>query len=142
MAVFHNMTTVINLAPVRLTVTFDGQSSDIEPGETQIPSITVGYAKNQNPINGSADMENPNISGARYLISVKGKKGDRQEPLTEEEWQAHLDAVSRFNTDAFFAETLGPKEKAIVRGRGRKVQAKSSFDAGVRVSSPEVFTES
>jgi hypothetical protein len=110
-------------------------------GESSLPKIVIGYAKNQNPINGSADMENPNISGARYLISVKGKK-DRQEPLTEDEWAEHVGAASRFNTDAYFADILGPKEKVITRGRGRKTQAKSSFDAGVRVSAPETFADS
>ena len=142
MGIFHDMTTVINLAPVSLTVTFDGQSTDIPPGESNLPKVVVPYAKNQNPVNGSADMENPNISGARYLISVKGRKGERQEPLSEDEWNEHVAAASRFNTDAYFADILGPKEKLITRGKGRRVQAKSSFDAGVRNAAPETFADS
>lgn len=142
MGIFHDMVTVINLAPIQLTVTFDGQTSRIPPGESQLPKITVTYAKNQNPVPGSADMENPNISGAQYLISVKGKKGDRQEPFTKEEWSEMQSKPSRFNMDEFFADRLDPKQHVITRGRGRKVQAKSSFDAGVRVNSPETFVES
>lgn len=136
------MVDVINLAPIPLRVTFDGQQTSVPVGESQLPRVTIGYAKNQNPINGSADMENPNIAGARYLISLKGRKGERQEPLTEDEWEAHLAANSRWDTDAYFADRLGPKEHVIVRGRGRPVQAKSSFDAGVRVAAPETFAES
>ena len=142
MGIFHDTTTVINLAPVPLRVTFDGQSTDIPPGESQLPKVTVGYAKNQNPVPGSADMDNPTISGARYLISVKGNPKDRQTPFTEDEWAIMQGKPSRFDTDAFFEERLGPKEHVITRGRGRKVQAKSSFDAGVRVNSPETFAES
>jgi hypothetical protein len=142
MGIFHDMATVINLSPVTLTVTFDGQATDIPPGEHSIPRVTVAYAKNQNPVPGSQDMENPTISGARYLISEKGKRGERQEPFTREEWEAMGLQPSRFNMDEYFADQLGPKEHVVARGRGRKTQAKSSFDAGVRVTTPETIGES
>lgn len=141
MGIFHDMVTVINRAPVKLRVTFDGQSIDIPPGETSLPKVVVPFAKNQNPIKGSADMDNPNISGAAYLISVKGKKGDPQEPLTEEEWDDHCAQVSRFDMQTYFGDRLGPKEHAIVRGKG-PVQARSNFDAGVHLGSPEQHVES
>lgn len=142
MGIFHDMATVINLSPNVLTVTFDGQSTDLPPGESVIPRQVIPYAQNQNPIFGSADMDNPNISGARYLVVEKGKKGHRQEPFTPEEWALIEDMPSRFNLDEFFSQTLGPKEKVISRGKGRKVQARGSFDAGVRVSQGETVGES
>lgn len=141
MGIFHDSVTVINLAPVPLRVTFDGQSIDIPPGESQLPRVVVPYAKNQNPVPGSADMDNPNISGAEYLISVKGSRKQRQEPFTPVEWGAMQDKPSRFDTDTYFADRLGAKEKVILKGKGKKTQAKSSFDAGVRLASPETFAE-
>lgn len=141
MGVFHDMAQVINLSPVTLTVTFDGQSTDLPPGESVIPRITLPYAQNQNPIFGSADMDNPHITGARYLIVEKGKHGERQEPFTTAEWDIIKDKPSRFDLETFFADTLGPKERVINTGKGRKTQARSSFDAGVRVTAGEVLTE-
>jgi len=141
MGIFQDMTTVINRTPVRLRVTFDGQSIEIPPGESLLPRVTVPYAKNQNPIRGSQDMNNPNISGALYLVSIKGKKGDPQEALTEEEWAAHLSQVSRYDLEAYFGDKLGPKEHFLVRGKG-PTQAKGSFDKGVRVTTGETFVQS
>jgi hypothetical protein len=137
MGIFHDMVTVINRAPITLQVTFDGQTTRIPPGETALPKIVVPFAKNQHPICGSASMDNPHITGARYLISVKGS-ADPQEPLTEEEWDDHCAQVSRFDMADYYADRLAPKEHAIVRGKG-PVQAKSSFDAGVHIGSPEQF---
>lgn len=142
MGVFHDMVTVINLAPVKLTVTFDGQSTDLPPGESVIPRIALSHAKNQNPVFGSADMDNPNITGCQYLIAEKGKPGERQEPFDAEEWKLIENRPSRFDLDQYFADTLGPKERVITTGKGRKTQAKSSFEAGVRVAQAETHTES
>ena len=130
MGIFHNMTEVRNLAPVPLNIRFDGQEIAVPPGKTFIPKVTVLYAMNQNPIMGTADADNPNISGGKYLIVPVGSKYDR-EPLTEEEWTAHLNKPCRIDEEAFFADRLGPREKMVTRGRGRKVQAKSRFEAGV-----------
>lgn len=140
MGIFYEQVVVINLAPISLTVTFDGQQMTMPVGESILPKIVVPYAKNQNPVMGSQDADNPNISGARYLISVKGSKKDRQEPLSEDEWQAHLDAPSRINTEMFFGDRLGQGERMMVRGKGRKVQARSLFDAGVKDRSSEDST--
>jgi hypothetical protein len=126
------MVTLINLAPVELTVTFDGQTMRLAPGENIVPKLVVPYAKNQNPVMGTQDADNPNISGALYLVGVKGSKKDRQEPLSKDEWAAHCGSPSRIDTQAFFADRLGPKERVITRGKG-KTQARSSFDAGVRM---------
>lgn len=142
MGIFQDMVTVINLAPIPLTVTFDGQTTRIPPGESPIPRVTVLYAKNQNPVSGSADMNNPHLSGARYLISVKGAVNERQEPFTPEEWKEITAQSSRWNMEDYFADRLGPKEHIEVRGKGRKTQARSSFDAGVRVTPGETLSES
>ena len=68
MAVFQTLVPVFNRAPVPLTIRFDGQEKTLEPGESFIPDITVMYANNQNPIMGTADVNNPHVSGARYLV--------------------------------------------------------------------------
>lgn len=138
MGIFHDMVTVINLAPVPLRVTFDGQSQDIPTGESSIPKVVLSYAKNQNPIKGTADMDNPSLSGAQYLVTVKGRRGERQEPLTEEEWADHCAQVSRYDMQTYFGDRLGPKEHVHIRGKG-PVQARGSFDAGVHIGSPEQF---
>jgi hypothetical protein len=138
MGIFQDMKAVRNLAPVALNVRFDGQEMSIEPGVTNIPSVSVPYAMNQNPIMGSADADNPNISGARYLIVPVNSKYDR-EPLTKEEWEAHLNRPCRIDEEAFFGDRLGRGEHVIIRGKGRNTQAKSSFDAGVRVASGSVY---
>jgi hypothetical protein len=143
MGVFQDLVTVINLAPIPLNVTFDGQTQAIPVGESQIPRITVSYAKNQNPVPGSADMTNPSITGALYMISVKGRKGERQVPFTREEWAEFDNKPSRWNTDAHFEDALAPNEHVVVRGTKskNKVQARSAFDAGVRVHAPEQLSE-
>lgn len=141
MGIFHDMATVVNRTPVDLLVRFDGQEISIPPGESQIPRITVRFAKNQNPVMGSHDANNPNISGGDYLVGVKGTK-DNCEPLTEDEWASHLGKPCRLNVDEFLEDRLGPKERFEVRGKGKKLQAKSSFDTGVRSRAPEQVAES
>lgn len=130
MGIFHNLIDVRNLAPIPLSVTFDGQTTSVPPGVSQLPKVTLQYAMNQNPIMGSCDADNPNISGGKYLIVAVGSKYDR-EPLSKEEWEEHLGRPCRINEVAFFEDRLGPKERLISRGRGRKVQAKSRYDEGV-----------
>jgi hypothetical protein len=136
MGIFYDMTKVFNRAPVPITVRFDGQDTILQPGEAQLPSVSVSYAKNQNPIMGSADADNPHLSGADYLIGVVGK--DNCAPLTKEQWEAHLGMPCRVNYDQFMEDRLGPKEHVEVKGKGRKTQAKGAFDGGVRMPSPQV----
>ena len=133
MGVFYETTKVINRAPVNLTVTFDGQCKTLKPGENHIPAITIQYAKNQNPIMGSADPHNPHISGAHYLIGVPSEDLPADcEPLTEEEWLAHLQEPARENTQQAFEEKYGgdPKAKLVIMGKGRKSTANSRYEAG------------
>jgi hypothetical protein len=138
MGIFHELITIVNRAPVPLSVCFDGQAQTIPVGESPLPKIVVAYAKNQNPVMGSHDADNPTISGGQYLVGVKGSK-DNCTPLTKEEWEEHLNRPCRIDEVSFFADRLGPKEHVVSRGKGRKTQAKSSFDAGVRVATSELI---
>lgn len=139
MGIFYDMKKVRNLAPVPLTARFDGQEMTIPVGESSMPAVAVTYAMNQNPVMGSADGNNPNISGGRYLIVPVGSKYDRA-ALTQEEWEAHTGAPCRIDHEAFFADRLGPKEHIIFRGSGRRTQAKSLWDAGVHITAPETLS--
>lgn len=130
--VFQDMVPVVNRAPIPLTVTFDGQTSIIKPGPGALPSTTIRYAKNQNPIMGSVDPNNPSISGGQYLIGEIGK--DDCEPLTPAEWNAHCEAISRVDLKTLMEDELGPGERVEVRGRGRKTMARNASDSGVRAS--------
>jgi hypothetical protein len=130
--VFQDMVPVVNRAPVSLTVKFDGQETTIKSGPGFLPSVTINYAKNQNPIMGSVDPNNPAISGGDYLIGVVDR--DNCEMLTKAEWNAHCDAISRVDLKVLMEDELGPGERVEVRGRGRKTQARNSFDAGVRAA--------
>lgn len=133
MGIFQEMITIVNRTPITLTVCFDGQTTNVPPGESPLPALVVGYAKNQNPIMGSADPLNPSLSGARYLIGVKGTK-DNCELLTKEEWTAHCEAASRMDLAELFDDVLLSKEHVEVRGRGRQTQARGRQDKGVTVS--------
>lgn len=130
--VFQDMIAVVNRAPVPLTVTFDGQTTTLKSGPGFLPSITIGYAKNQNPIMGSVDPNNPAQSGGQYLIGVVDR--DPCDMLTVEEWNAHCEAICRIDLKAMMEDELRPGERVEVRGKGRKTQARSLGDAGVRAS--------
>lgn len=135
MGIFLEHVKLINRAPVELTVMFDGQTTTLQPGENMVPKIVVPYAKNQNPIMGSADPYNPHISGGRYLVGVAGTK-DNVTPLTKEEWEDHLQRPCREDERIWFADKYGgdPKAKLVTHGKGRKTTASSRYDAG---SSPQ-----
>lgn len=132
MAVFYELVDLWNRAPINLTVTFDGQEKTLTPGSNPVPEIVVPFAKNQNPIMGSADPNNPHISGARYLVGVKGVYGDEWEPLSKEEWEAHLGRPCRTDEQAAFEEKYGgdPKARLVVHGKGKRSTAGSRYEAG------------
>lgn len=132
MGIFHEHVVLVNRTPENLTVTFDGQAKTLVPGENSVPAVVVDYAKNQNPIMGSADPNNPHISGGRYLVGVKGAYGEETEMLTPEEWQAHLGRPCRLNEEEAFQERYGsdPKAKMVTYGKGRKSTASSRTEAG------------
>ncbi len=139
MGIFQELVTIVNRAPINITGRFDGQEITLVPGENAVPRVTIPFIKNQNPVMGSADADNPNISGAQYLIGVKGR--DNCEPLTKDEWEAHCSRPCRIDEEAFFSDRLNQNEHLTVRGKGKKTQAKSAFDAGVRVQAPEQFAD-
>ena len=132
MGIFYEQVVLVNRAPVNLTVMFDGQCKTLVPGENVVPAVVVDYAKNQNPIMGSVDPNNPHVSGGRYLVGVKGGFNEETEPLTEEEWQNHLGRPCRINEEEAFAERYGgdPKARLVVHGKGRKSTANSRHEAG------------
>lgn len=131
MAVFQKLVPVFNRAPINVSVRFDGQEKTLPPGHNEIPDITVMFAKNQNPVMGSADVNNPHVSGGRYLVVEAGEDGYGV-PMTDSEWNVHLNKPSRFDEDAAFAEKYGndPKARLVLRGKGRPSTAFSRFDAG------------
>lgn len=132
MGIFYEQVCLINRAPVNLTVMFDGQEKTLTPGENTVPALIVEYAKNQNPIMGSADPNNPHISGGRYLVGVKGAYGEETEPLTKDEWEAHLGRPCRMNDEEAFQEKYGndPKARQVILGKGRRSTANSRTEAG------------
>ena len=136
MGIFYSQKVVVNRTPWELNVRFDGQDITIPPGESVLPELTIGYAKNQNPIMGSADPNNPSMSGARYLLGVKGQ--DDCTPLTKAELLAHSNAACRMDYKELIEDTLKPGEKIVVKGKKGGTQAKSAFDAGVRVRGSEL----
>lgn len=128
--VFQKMVPVFNRAPIALHVQFDGQRYTIQPGHDQIPDMTIPFAKNQNPVMGSQDPNNPHMSGARYLIVEKGEDGYDQ-PMTKAEWEAHVRRPCRIDEQAAFEERYGGdvKAKLVTQGRPGKVAATSRADA-------------
>lgn len=139
--IFQEMVTLVNRAPVDLTVQFDGQTKTLKPGPNEIPGITVPYAKNQNPIMGSQDPYNPNITGCQFLVGVAGTK-DNCTPLTQVEWEEHLNRPCREDEQAWFADHYGndPKARLITMGKGRRTAASSRHDAGGTVKGTSEFS--
>ena len=142
MGIFHDLVTLVNRTPVNLTVTFDGQEKTLVPGDNAVPEIVVPFAKNQNPIMGSQEPNNPHISGARYLVGVKlangqALYGDEITPLTKAEWADHLGRPCREDNDAAFQEKYGndPKARQVVLGKGRKSTAQNRYEATQGVAS-------
>ena len=116
MGIFQDMVQVFNRAPEPITVRFDGQQIQIPPGASSIPAVVVPYAKNQNPVMGTQDYNNPGLSGAKYLIGVMNRK-DNCAPLTADEWAAHKGQPCRINTDEMFADMLDSKERVRLVGK-------------------------
>lgn len=139
MGIFYETAPCLNRTPVDLTVTFDGQSKTLPAGKiTHIPKVAIQFAKNQNPVMGSQDPNNPHITGGRYLVSDLNDEDmpdNEHAPMTAEEWEAHLGQPQRINAQEAFEEKYGgdPKAKLITRGKKGKVAATSRSDAyGVR----------
>lgn len=129
MHVFPEIVTLINRAPVPLTVRFDGEEKTLYPGENQVPRIVVPYAKSQNPIMGSEDFQDP--TGYKYLVALKGSKKDPQEPLTEEEWADHLASPQRLNRQQIIDERGDSKSREVVRGKKKQSAFEARFPVNI-----------
>ena len=123
MGIFQDLIEVVNRAPWPLTIRFDGQETTLKPGKNMIPSQTLLYALNQNPLLGSADPYNPNVAGCEYLIGVSGR--DRKypcTPLTKDQIEAQKNNPSRYDYTDMLTERLGKRDKIEVRGRKKQTR--------------------
>lgn len=128
MNIFPEMVTVINRAPVPITVRFDGEEKMLQPGENIVPRVVVPYAKSQNPVMGSEDFFDP--TGYKFLVSVKGRKKDPQEMLTKEEWEDHLSQPQRLNRQQVIDERGDPRAREVLRGRKKQSAFEARFAVG------------
>lgn len=129
--IFLQTSKVFNRAPQPIFVFFDGERREIPVGESILPNKTLYHAKNQNPIMGSGDPENPHEDGTRYLLVEEHEPGFGV-PMTDEEWADHLGKPCRVDEQAAFVQRYGgdPKAKLVMHGKGQKSTAKNRFEAG------------
>jgi len=141
MGIFFKRTKIFNRAPVELSVFFDGQREPIPSGFYELPDQTIYMAKNQNPIMGTGEADNPHVSGTQYLICEEADPGFGV-ALSEAEWDEHLQRPSRVNEEAAFAEKYqnDPRAKLVVRGKGKKSTAASRYEANAVVRGTAEFT--
>lgn len=142
MGIFYTQIPVFNRAPININVRFDGQDIELTPGVNHLPEVAInGFGKNQNPIMGTQDPNNPHISGGDYLLGIIGV--DNCEPLTKEEWEAHLGRPCRMDEKVIFEEKYGndPKAKQIVMGKSRTYFAKSRAEAGTAPRGESTFEQ-
>ena len=139
--VFLQTTKVFNRAPESIYVFFDGERREIPPGYFDLPNMTLYHAKNQNPIMGTGDPNNPHESGTRYLVLEPGDEGYGT-PLTADEWAAHLGKPCRIDEQAAFADRYAndPKAKLIVRGSKQSSTARNRYEAGSMPKGNAEFT--
>ncbi len=133
MGYFYEMCEVFNRTPEKLSITFDGQEMALPPlVYSQVPKVAIGCGLNQNPIMGSVDPNNPDVSGGQYLIGIKGDDGYPCVPLTADEWATHLGKPCRTDELAAFAETYGHDAKArlVSNNKGKKSTANNRSEAG------------
>ena len=116
--VFQDLIEVVNRAPWPLSVRFDGQETTLQPGKNFIPSQTLLYVLNQNPMLGTHDPYNPNVAGGEYLIGVVGKEKKYPcTPLTKAQIELQRNNPSRYDYVDMLTEKLGKHDKIEVRGR-------------------------
>lgn len=126
---FGDTVTIINRAPWPINVRWDGKDVTLQPGETPgFPRLAVPYAKNQNPLMGSEDPEDP--SRFEYLVGVKGSKRDNLKPLTKAEIEQHETSPQRLNRAAMQEMRGDVKAREVVRGKKQP----SAFQARYEIS--------
>lgn len=140
--IFLQRIRIFNRAPIALAVFFDGERNTIPPGFYELPAVTLYHAKNQNPIMGSGDPDNPHQSGTRYLITEEGDE-DHGKAMTAEEWAEHLGKPCRVDEQAAFNERYAndPKAKLIVRGAKQSSTARNRYEAGSAPKGTADFTQ-
>lgn len=151
MGIFQDLVEVVNRTPWELTIRFDGQEMTLvrnydfikqEDGtfeakrrkgvSNMIPSQTVQYALNQNPLMGSQDPDNPTMSGAEYLIGIPTKPNKYPcEALDSEQISAQENRPSRFNHEELMEPNLAPGEKIGVKGRKKVSQFEAKQGAAI-----------
>lgn len=138
LGVFPDLVEIVNRCPWNITVTFDGQSKTLKPGSNMVPGVVVQYALNQNPLMGSADTNNPTVTGCEYLIGIVSRERNYPtEPLTADQIAQQTNSPCRFDYLALMEERMDTKrEKVVLKGRKNP----SSFEAKGRPSSAEDFT--
>ncbi len=132
MGIFYDSCEVYNRTPDVLEITFDGQALRLAPlAYTMVPKVAIGCGLNQNPIMGSVDPTNPDVTGGKYLIGIKGDSEYPCEALTKDEWETHLGKPCRTDELAAFQETYGhdPKARLVSNNKGKKTTANSSSEA-------------
>lgn len=130
MGVFQDLIVVVNRAPWTLNIRFDGQEMPLVPGENRIPRETLLYALNQNPLMGTQDPDNPNVSGSEYLIGLPDRaKKYPCDPLTQEQIKAQKNNPSRFDYESLISPRMGRKDSIEVKGR----KTPTSFEVKERV---------
>lgn len=132
MGYFYEMCEVFNRTPEVLSITFDGQQMPLPPlAYTQVPKVAIGCGLNQNPVMGSVDPNNPDVSGGQYLIGIKDDSDYPCIPLTADEWATHLGKPCRTDELAAFQETYGHDSKArlVSNNKGKKTTANNRSEA-------------
>ena len=136
MGIFYATAPCLNRTPIDLTVTFDGQCKTLPAGAvTHLPKVAIQFAKNQNPVMGSQDPNNPHITGGRYLVadlSADDTADNEHSPMSPDEWESHLGEPQRINSQEAFEEKYGgdPKAKLVKQGKKRGISAGSKNEAG------------
>lgn len=138
LGVFPELVEIINRCPWDLSVMFDGQSKTLRPGKNLVPGIVLQYALNQNPLMGSADCNNPTVTGCEYLIGIVGReKLYPTTALTAEQIFAQENNPCRFDYLDLMEERMDKKrEKVVLKGRKHP----SSFEVKSNVNNVESFT--
>lgn len=124
---FGDTVTIVNRAPWPLNVRWDGKDVTLQPGETPgFPRLAVPYAKNQNPLMGSEDPEDP--TRFEYLVGVRGSKKDNCAPLTPEQIEQHRTSPQRLNRAAIAEMRGDSKAREVVRGNAKPSAFQSRYD--------------
>jgi hypothetical protein len=138
---FGDTVTIVNRAPWPVNVRWDGKDVLLQPGETPgFPRLAVPYAKNQNPLMGSEDPNDP--TKFQYLVGVKGSKKDNCAPLTDEEVLQHSNSPQRLNRSIMQEERGDSKAREVLRGKKQAPAFQARYDFGMNADDGGVIANS